>query len=397
MKVLVFNCGSSSVKFQLFSMPGATVLAKGMVDRIGSASPLASQKRDDGTEITISEAIPDHQSAIAVIQRMLTNTEKGPIRGMNEISACGHRVVHGGETFSGTVLLDDKLEKVIEEYFDLAPLHNPPNLTGILAAKKVMPGIPQAAVFDTSFHQTIPPKAYLYALPYEMYEKFRIRKYGFHGTSHRYVAERAALLLEKDYYTLKLITCHLGNGCSITAVLNGQSIDTSMGFTPLEGVVMGTRSGDFDPAVIFYLLKKGYSAADIDTICNKKSGLSGISGISNDVRDLEKHASEGNKKALLALDIFAYRIKKYIGAYIAVLNGAHGIIFTGGIGENGVMMRRRITEHMENLGIIPDLEKNRSLSGKEAIISSSESKIPLMIIPTNEEKAIAHEVFSILK
>lgn len=393
MNVLAFNCGSSSIKYQLFAMPEGTVLAKGSVQRIGDEQSSASQKSGDKS-IEINEPILDHEAALDVIRRMLTNPSNGAIASLSEISACGHRVVHGGEGFTGSVNVSDDLEKVIDEYSQLAPLHNPPNLTGIRAAKKMFGDIPQVACFDTAFHQTIPQTAYLYALPYSMYEKDKIRKYGFHGTSHRYVARRAAQMLGKGKYDVNVITCHLGNGCSITAVREGKSIDTSMGLTPLEGVVMGTRTGDFDPAIIFHLIRNGYEAKELDTICNKKSGLLGISGVSNDVRDLEGKKDD-SERAALALDVFAYRIRKYIGSYLAVLNRCDAIVFTGGIGENGPAMRERILSEMDRLGIVMDKEKNAALIGKEGDISASDSPVKVLVVPTDEEGAIARDTFAI--
>ncbi|MBN2302121.1 MAG: acetate kinase [Lentisphaerae bacterium] len=396
MKILVFNCGSSSIKYQLFEMPDGTICAKGLVQRIGEKHSEAFQKCGDA-EIRSDELIENHQHGLQVIRKMLTDPDKGPIKSMSEIAACGHRVVHGGESFTGSMEVDDEVEKVIENYSDLAPLHNPPNLTGIREAKKTLGDkIPQIACFDTAFHQTIPNVAYLYGLPYDMYEKYKIRRYGFHGTSHRYVARRAAKLMNMDKYDADLITCHLGNGCSIAAVKAGKSIDTSMGLTPLEGVMMGTRTGDFDPAIIFYLNRKGYSSEDLDKIFNKKSGLLGLSGISNDVRDLEAKAESGDTRARLALDVFAYRIRKYIGAYLAVLNGCHGIVFTGGIGENEAKMRCRIVENMENLGIRLDDKKNASIRGTEGSIEADNSKIRLLVVPTDEEGAIANDTYNIV-
>jgi len=392
MKVLVLNCGSSSIKYQLFDMPDSRVLAKGQVQRIGESLSKASQTTN-GNEIVIEEPIQNHEHGLRIVQNMLTDDEKGPLQSMSEIGACGHRVVHGGESFTGSVIIDDALEQAITGYFDLAPLHNPPNLAGIRAAKKMMGETPQIACFDTAFHQTIPPVAFLYALPYKMYEQFKIRKYGFHGISHRYVARRAAELLGKGKYDVNLITCHLGNGSSITAVKQGKSVDTSMGLTPLEGLVMGTRTGDLDAAVVLFLNRKGYKTAELDDMFNKKSGLLGISGISNDVRDLEKHAENGHGRAKLALDIFAYKIKKYIGLYLAVLNGCDAIIFTGGIGENGTKMRQRILENLDGLGIRLDNSKNSATAGIEGEIQAKDSKIKIMVIPTNEEAAIAKDTY----
>ncbi len=394
MKVLVFNCGSSSIKYQLFDMPEGKVAAKGLVQRIGEETSEAVQKAGS-QQIEIKERVSDHRQGLELIQRMLTDPAKGAIKSLTEIGACGHRVVHGGERFTGSVKLNDELEKAIEEYFDLAPLHNPPNLTGIREAKRMLGNTPQVACFDTAFHQTIPQVAYLYALPYDMYEKMKIRRYGFHGTSHRYVARRAAALMGKDKYDADVITCHLGNGCSIAAVKGGKSIDTSMGLTPLEGVVMGTRSGDFDPAIIFHLVRKGYKPDELDKLLNKKAGLIGISGVSNDVRDLETKAAAGNDRAKLALDIFAYRIKKYIGTYMAVLNGCDAVVFTGGIGENGAAMRARILQNLEGIGIKLDPAKNQATVGKEGEIHASDSKVKVFVIPTDEEGAIARDTYAI--
>ncbi len=396
MNVLVFNCGSSSVKYQLYDMPKGDVLAKGLVQRIGDGQSEAKQESAKG-KIEIKEPIKNHQAGLEVIQKMLTDSEKGAIASMSEVSACGHRVVHGGEAFTGSVILDDKAIKAIEDYSELAPLHNPPNLTGIYEAQKMLgSNVPQVACFDTAFHQTIPEVAYLYGLPYEMYKELHIRKYGFHGTSHRYVARKAASVLDKDKYKVDVITCHLGNGCSIAAVKEGKSVDTSMGLTPLEGLVMGTRTGDLDPAIIFHLVRKGYKPEELDKLFNKKSGLIGISEISNDVRDLEEKASAGNKRAKLALDIFAYRIKKYIGSYLAVLNSCDAIVFTGGIGENGKEMRKRIISGMENIGVELDDSKNSDVVGEQGEIQSDSSKVKVLVIPTNEEAAIAGDTYEIV-
>jgi len=393
MKVLVFNCGSSSIKYQLFQMPEEKILAKGLVERIGEEKSVSNQKADGGRDIRIEEKVKDHQQGLEMIRRMLTDPAKGAIQSMSEIVACGHRVVHGAEAISGSVLVDDKLEKAIEEFADLAPLHNPPNLVGIRAARKMLESIPQVACFDTAFHQTIPEVAYLYALPYELYEKFRVRRYGFHGTSHRYVARRAAEIMGKGKYDVNLITCHLGNGSSVTAVRGGKSVDTSMGLTPLEGLVMGTRTGDFDPAIIFHLIRKGFKAEEIDKLCNKKSGVLGISGTSNDMRDLEQKSAAGDRRATLALAIFAYRLRKYVGAYMAVLNGCDAIVFTGGIGERGPISRRQTLENMENLGVVLDSKKNDAVVGREGAIHADNSRVKILVIPTNEELAIARDTY----
>ncbi len=394
MIVLVFNCGSSSIKYQLFDMPSGRQLAGGGVSRIGEAESESSQKGERG-EIRLLAPVKDHEQGLASIKAMLTDPDKGPIKTMSDIEACGHRVVHGGETFTGSVLIDDQVEAGIEAYADLAPLHNPPNLAGIREAKKMLPGVPQIACFDTAFHQTLPQTAYLYALPMAMYEQYKIRRYGFHGTSHRYVARRAAELMQRGKYEVSLITCHLGNGCSLAAVKNGKSVDTSMGLTPLQGLVMGTRSGDIDPAIVFYLHGKGYSAAQLDKLLNKESGLLGVSGLTNDEGDLEKAAVAGNERAQLALDIFAYRVRQYIGAYLAVLNGCDAIVMTGGIGERGTEMRQRILENMEDLGIILDADANARMFGKEGPIHAPTSTRKIFVIPTNEEAAIARDTCAI--
>ena len=395
MKVLVINAGSSSIKYQLFQMPEATVVARGQVERIGEEGGKLVHVRN-GEKHTREMAVEDHQHAMEVILEALVAEDTGVIGDIAEIGAVGHRVVHGGEEFTGSVVIDDAVIKSIEDFADLAPLHNPPNLTGIRAAQSKLPGVVQVACFDTAFHTTIPEKAYVYALPYEMYEKYRVRRYGFHGTSHRYVARRAAQLLGKDKYAVNVITCHLGNGCSITAVKAGQSVDTSMGLTPLEGLVMGTRTGDFDPAIIFYLARKGYELDELKKICNKESGLLGISGESNDMRTLASRAARGNKRAQLALDIFAYRVKKYIGAYAAVLGRLDAVIFTGGIGENAVEIRREICGGMGQIGLELDEAKNKAITGKEADIAADGSSVRVLVIPTDEEAAIAQDTYKLI-
>ncbi|HOX04781.1 MAG TPA: acetate kinase [Planctomycetota bacterium] len=397
-KVLVLNCGSSSIKYQLYLMPEGAVLAKGLVEKIGEACA-AYKHTDDGGEQAGKQPIADHREGLAVAVKCLTGSKKPAIKAMNEIKAVGHRVVHGGEKFTGSVLVTPEVEKTIEEYYDLAPLHNPPNMTGIRAAQQMLPGVPQIACFDTSFHTTLPEVAYVYALPYEIYEKYRVRRYGFHGTSHRYVARRAAELLGKHKYDFNAVTCHLGNGCSMAAVAAGRSVDTTMGLTPLEGLVMGTRSGDIDPAIIFYLAGKPEykSVKDIDTMMNKKSGLLGVSGVSNDMRAVRQAAAEGNKRAGLALDIFCYRIRKYIGAYAAVLPRLDAVIFTGGIGENAAPVRAKIIEGLgANLGITLDAAKNdAAVFGKEGDVAAADSRVHVMVVPTNEEKAIAVDTYAL--
>lgn len=393
MVVLVINAGSSSIKYQLYEMPQSRVLAKGSVERIGEPS---SQLRQDSDGRVICEAarIDNHEQAMRMILETLT-CKGGAIDNVREIKAVGHRVVHGGEEFTGSVLIDEKVIGSVEKFSDLAPLHNPANLVGIRAAMHNLPSIPQAACFDTAFHATIPETAYLYALPHELYEKHRIRRYGFHGTSHRYVARRAAQLMGAGKYDVNLITAHLGNGCSITAVRHGHSIETSMGLTPLEGLVMGTRSGDFDPAIIFYLMEKGRDVAELKNMCNKQSGLLGISGQSNDMRVLTELAEQGNKRAALAVEIFCHRAKKYIGAYAAVLDRLDAVVFTGGIGENSAEVRHRICSGLTHIGIELDCIRNASAAGSECLISSDRSPVRIYAIPTDEEAAIAADTYGI--
>ncbi len=396
MKVLVINAGSSSIKYQLYQMPEAMVLAKGVVEKIGEEASKLSHHYNNKT-CTIDAKVKNHEEGMELILSTLVSKDVGVIESVSEIGAVGHRVVHGAEEFTGSVVIDEKVIASIEKFADLAPLHNPPNLTGIRAAQHKLSKAKQIACFDTAFHTTIPEVAYMYALPYELYEKYRIRRYGFHGTSHRYVARRAAALMGKGKYDVNLITCHLGNGCSITAVRNGKSVDTSMGLTPLEGVVMGTRTGDFDPAVLFYLADKGYDTKMLNSLCNKKSGLLGVSGLSNDMRNLSKLAERGNTRAKLAIDIFCYRVRKYIGAYTAVLGRVDAVVFTGGIGENAVDVRQQILSGLEQIGIEIDLNKNRSTVAKEGQISMQDSKVKVLVIPTNEEAAIANDTFQLAK
>ena len=397
MKVLVVNCGSSSIKYQLLEMPEAMVLAKGLLEKIGEKNSNLKQAYS-GKEIEIKRDIANHDAGMRLILEVLTDKKTGVLKDIKEIKAVGHRVVHGGEYFKESAIIDEKVIKIIEDYADLAPLHNPPNLIGIKAASSSLPHAPQIAAFDTAFHQTIPPTAFLYAIPYELYEKYRIRRYGFHGTSHRYVARRLAELENKGKYDLNIITCHLGNGCSITAIKKGKSIDTSMGLTPLEGVVMGTRSGDIDPAIIFYLAeRRGMKIEEINKLLNKKSGLLGISGISNDMREIREAHKKGDKKASLALEIFCYRIKKYIGAYYASLGHVDAIVFTGGIGENAADIRWNILAGLEELGIIMDKARNEKAIRTEAIISGANSRVKVWVIPTNEEARIAHDAYQLAK
>jgi len=389
MKVLVLNCGSSSIKYQFMDTTLSVALAKGMVERIGMSSAVLTHQPHDREKIKIVGEILDHTIAIEYVIAVLLSPNHGVIKDKKEIDAVGHRVVHGGETFSGSVLITDQVMKALKDNIELAPLHNPPNIKGIQATKEHLPSTPQVGVFDTSFHIKMPPKAYLYGIPYELYKKYKIRRYGFHGTSHRFVAQRAALLLGKPYEELKIITAHLGNGCSMAAVDHGHSVDTSMGFTPLEGLLMGTRSGDMDPSVILYIMaKEGLSLSEANTLLNKHSGLIGISGESSDMREIEEALGEGNKKAKMAFDVFTYKIKKYVGAYAAAMGGVDALVFTGGIGENSNLVRKDVCDQMEYMGIEFDEEANNNVKG-ECAISKPNSKVKVFRIPTNEELVIA--------
>ncbi len=395
MKVLVVNCGSSSIKYQLFEMPKRLVLSKGLVERIDDRESAMSWTQGEQSHRRTCE-VRDHEEAMALIlETLLAGDGEAVLTDISQIKAVGHRVVHGGEAFTGSVLIDEKVIASIERVADLAPLHNPPNLVGIRAAMHEMPDVPQVACFDTAFHTTIPPVAYLYALPYELYEKFGIRRYGFHGTSHRYVARRAAEMLGRHKYDINCITCHLGNGSSAAAIRNGRSVDTSMGLTPLEGLVMGTRTGDFDPAILFYLADKGYDAATLNDMCNKKSGVLGLSGLSNDMRTLGEQARAGHKRAQLAIDVFCYRIKKYIGAYAAVLGRLDAVIFTGGIGENAADLRAEMCSNLDLLGISIDEQRNSETVGREGRITTDASSTAVLVIPTNEEAAIANDTYEL--
>lgn len=397
MNILVINCGSSSIKFKLFSMPENTLVASGLIEKIGGADATINYSK--GTSIfRETRKVSDHRQGLEIIAKLLTDPERGVVKNLSEIKGIGHRVVHGGEEFTGSMLIDEKVKNKIKEFIPLAPLHNPPNMEGIIASEKYFPESVQVACFDTAFHTTISPVAYLYAIPYRFYQEYRIRRYGFHGTSHRYVARRFAQLMGRHKYDVNLITCHLGNGCSITAVKNGRSIDTSMGFTPLEGLVMGTRSGDIDPGIILYFVENlGIKPSEVNKILNKESGLAGISGVSNDFRSIIESASKGNKMAELAIEIFCYRVKKYIGAYLAVLSRTDGIVFTAGIGENQPVVREKSLQGLEELGIIIDREKNKNCTATEQEISSPESKIKVFVIPTNEELAIASDTYEFAK
>jgi acetate kinase len=397
MKVLIINCGSSSIKYQMYDMPGKKTLAKGLAERIGEKAGRLTHRRGE-EKFEHDQVIPDHKTGIEMILARLVSPELGVIMNVKEIGAVGHRVVHGGERYSDAMRIDQDVIACIEECCDLAPLHNPPNLVGIQECSAALPGVPMVAVFDTAFHQTLPKEAYLYGLPYEIYERYRIRKYGFHGTSHAYVTNRAAALLGKPESEINIITCHLGNGSSMTAIRNGKSVDTSMGFTPLAGLVMGTRSGDIDPAIIPYLMsKQEYSRLnDIDRLLNKQSGLLGISGVSNDMRNLQDEAagSEPSSRAKLAIDIFCYRIKSFVGQYLAILGRVDAICFMGGIGENGVAVREQCLAGLEDLGIAVDPDKNRnSPRGQECDIARDNSKSRVFVIPTDEEGWIAEETY----
>ena len=395
MNVLVINCGSSSLKFQLINSESEAVLAKGLCERIGIDGRLTYQPA--GGEKNVSEkAMPTHTEAIQFVIDALTDADTGVVKSLDEIGAVGHRVVHGGEKFAKSVVVTPEVKAAIAECNDLAPLHNPANLIGIEACESLMPGTPQGVVFDTAFHQTMPEKAYMYGLPYEYYEKYKVRRYGFHGTSHSFVSKRVAEIVGKPYNATKTIVCHLGNGASVSAVLNGESVDTSMGLTPLEGLVMGTRSGDIDPAIMEFIAKKeNLDIAGIMNVLNKKSGVEGVSGVSSDFRDLEAAAKAGNKRAELAIDVFAYRVAKYVGAYTAAMNGVDNIVFTAGIGENCALVRTKVCSYLGYLGITIDEEANGK-RGEEIIISTPDSKVKVLVVPTNEELAIARETVALV-
>jgi acetate kinase len=393
MLILVLNCGSSSIKYQLFNMTnGSEVLAKGLLERIGLTDGILTHKPAGNDAYKIVLDIPDHTVGINMVMEALVNPEHGVIQDIHEIKAVGHRVVQGGENYRESVLIDSAVKRDIEKCSELAPLHNPANLKGILSCEKLLPGIPQVAVFDTSFHQTMPDYAFMYAIPYEYYEKYGIRKYGFHGTSHRFVAEKACRLLNMDYSSTKIITCHLGNGASITAIEHGKSIDTSMGFTPVDGLIMGTRTGEVDPGVLLYLAdKEELSVGGVSNLINKKSGVFGISQLSSDMRDLEAAAGEGNPKAILALNMYSYKIKKFIGAYVAAMNGLDLLVFTAGVGENDFNARKMICTGMEFLGIEIDDEINRTTKARDQLISVPSSRVKVIVVTTDEEFVIASD------
>jgi acetate kinase len=398
MKILVLNCGSSSIKYQLFDMASGVVLTKGIVEKIGLKGSFLKNERFDGNKVKLEGEILDHQTGIEYLLGLMISKKRGVIKDLNEIDAVGHRLVHGGETFQESCYLDDITIKGVEDCSDLAPLHNPANLKGIYAMKTLLPNVPQVGVFDTSFHQTMPDYSFMYALPYSLYKKYGIRRYGFHGTSHSYVSKRACQILNVDYNTKRIITCHLGNGSSITAIKNGKSLDTSMGLTPVEGLIMGTRSGDVDAGALTLIMEKEeIDFSSLNTLLNKHSGVLGISGISSDMREVESAAEEGDERAVLALKMYNYRVKKYIGAYAAAMGGVDILIFTGGIGENGSDARENICRDMEFLGLEFDKQINEGVRSKELIISKKESKVTVMIVPTNEEFVIASETRDIVE
>lgn len=391
MKILVLNCGSSSLKYQFIDMNGETVLAKGICERIGAEGSMLTHDSTGKDRVSFTKPMKDHTDAVQLVIEALLNSDYGVIKDMDEISAVGHRVLHGGKYFSDSVIIDDRVKQAIRDCFELGPLHNPANLIGIEACEKLMPNTPQVAVFDTAFFQSMPEKAYLYAIPYEYYEKYNLRRYGFHGTSHRYVSSKAAEMMEKPLTDLKIITCHLGNGASVTALANGTVADTSMGLTPLEGLIMGTRCGDIDPAIMEFIMnKENISSQDMNDILNKKSGILGISGVSSDFRDVEKAAKEGNKRADTALEMFYYRVAKYVGSYVAAMNGVDVLVFTAGLGENSSYTREVICRYLTYLGIELNDEEN-SKRGHAHRISTPNSKIDVFVIPTNEELVIARD------
>ncbi|MDO5526191.1 MAG: acetate kinase [Prevotella sp.] len=397
MKILVLNCGSSSIKYALYNMDDKSVMTSGGAERVGLDGAFVKVKLANGEKKQIMHDIPEHTEGVKFIFSLLTDPEIGVIKDLKEIDAVGHRMVHGGEKFNKSVVLTDEVLKAFEECSDLAPLHNPANLKGVNAVKELMPGLPQVGVFDTAFHQTMPEHAYMYAIPYELYEKYGIRRYGFHGTSHRYVSKRACEFLGVNYEDQHIITCHIGNGGSVAAVKHGKCIDTSMGLTPLEGVMMGTRSGDIDGGAVAFIQKKlGLDADGISNLLNKKSGVQGITGISSDMREIDAAAENGDKKAILALDMYNYRIKKYVGAYAAAMGGADIIVFTAGVGENQASMRSEVCKGMEWMGIKLDEEKNAKVRGVEAVISTEDSPVTVVVIPTDEELVIASDTMALL-
>ncbi len=397
MKIIVLNCGSSSIKYQLFEMPSAEVVAKGLVDKIGLKGASIKHNMANGDVLKLEGEILDHQAGIEYVLGILTHKQYGCVDDLNEIGAVGHRVVHAGEKYNSSVAINKDVIAALVECIDLAPLHNPPNLEGIYAINKLLPEVPQVAVFDTAYHQTMSEQAYLYGIPYSLYEKYKVRRYGFHGSSHRYVSQRAAEILGKKIEDLKIVSCHLGNGASMCAIQNGKSFDTSMGMTPVEGLVMGTRSGDIDAGALLYIAdKEEISIPYTSTLINKHSGMLGLSGVSSDMRDIETAAADGNHRAKVSLDIYHYRIKKYLGSYAAAMGGVDVVIFTGGVGENGWETRQEVCAGLDFMGLQFDTEKNTKLRGKEAVISKPGSKVTVMVVPTNEELVIANDTFEIV-
>lgn len=397
MKVLVLNCGSSSVKYKLFNMSNGDVLAQGVVEKIGLPGSFLKLVTPEGKKVVLEKEMTEHNAAIDFILHTLTSAEYGCIKSLDEINAVGHRVVHGGEKFASSVLINDEVIKQLEECIELAPLHNPPNLKGINAVTRLMPNVPQIGVFDTAFHQTMPDYAYMYGLPYSLYKKYGVRRYGFHGTSHRYVSQRACEILGVPFEEQKIITAHIGNGGSITAIKNGKSIDTSMGMTPVEGLLMGTRAGDVDAGALSFIMEKEHlDAAGLSNLINRESGVAGLSEISSDMRDIEDAIEKGDKNAILAMEMYNYRIKKYIGAYAAALGGLDILVFTGGVGENQWVTRSAVCKDMEFMGIEFDVEKNDGLRGEEVILSLPNSRVKVMVVPTDEEFMIASDTMEIL-
>jgi acetate kinase len=390
MKIIVLNCGSSSIKYQLFEMTNSKLLAKGVAEKIGLHGSFIKHERTDGINVTLQGEIVDHQAGIEYILGILKSQKYGSIKNFKELDAVGHRVVHGGESFKSSALITDIVVEKMKECIDLAPLHNPPNLKGIEAMQLLLPHVHQVAVFDTAFHQTMPQESYMYAIPYSLYRKYGLRRYGFHGMSHKYVSTRAADIINKDIRDLKIITCHLGNGASITAIKGGKSVDTSMGLTPVEGLIMGTRTGDLDLGVLLYIMQKeGIDHMNANTLINKHSGMLGITGISSDMREIESAAVDKNERAILGLKMYNYRIKKYIGAYTAAMGGLDIVVFTGGVGENDPSTRENVCQDLSFLGIELDIEKNAGAQGKEIIITKPSSKVAVIVVPTNEELVIA--------
>lgn len=398
MKILVLNCGSSSIKFQLFNMEKKEIMTKGIAEKVGMKGSFIKLEKNNGEKVRFEGEILDHQIGIEYILGIITSKKHGCIKNLDEIDAVGHRVVNGGEKFNTSVLITDEVQAAVEKYIDLAPLHNPANLKGVYAIKMLMPGKPQVGVFDTAFHQTLPPKAFMYAIPYSLYKKYGIRKYGYHGTSHYYISKRACEILNVDINKQRIITVHLGNGASMAAVKCGKSIDTSMGFTPVEGLIMGTRAGDLDIGVLTYIMdKEEIGISQIGTLVNKQSGMLGITGISSDMREIEDAAfKEKNERAALGLDMYHYRVKKYLGAYAAAMGGVDIVVFAGGIGENGPETREDVCKDMEFLGIDIDPKKNNGLRSKEAVISTENSRVKVMVVPTNEELVIAEDTEKIV-